>query len=337
MASRSASSGASSGGVPRDVLGRVVLVTGPEEFLAERAVHQVRALVREADAEAEVSETVASELTMATLGDLAAPSLFSTTRCVTVRRLEDLPDDAVPGLLDYAASPADDIALVLVHSGGQKGSGVLTKLRKVAAVSEVKTAAPSPRELPAFVGAELRGHGSRIEPEAADFLVQSVGHDLRSLSAAAHQLASDFEGRAVTTEMVKQYFGGRAEAKSFAVADHALFGRTTPALEELRWALDAGTAPVLVTSALASGLRGLAKLMSAPRGQGEGDLAREVGVPPWKIKTLRGQARGWDAESLGRAIRVVARTDADIKGQASDPAYALERAVIAISTGRPAR
>lgn len=322
------------GAVPREVLGRVVLVTGPEEFLAERAVQQVRELVRGTDAEAEVSETVASDLSMASLGDLAAPSLFSTTRCVTVRRLEDLPDDAGPGLLDYAAQPADDVALVLVHGGGQKGSGLLTKLRKADAVVEVKTAAPTPRELPGFVTAELRGHGSRIEPEAADFLVLAVGHDLRSLSAAAHQLASDFEGRPVTTEMVKQYFGGRAEAKSFVVADHALFGRTTPALEELRWALDGGTAPVLVSSALAAGLRGLARLMSAPRGQSEGDLARAVGVPPWKIKTLRSQARGWEPASVGHAIRVVARADADIKGQASDPAYALERAVITVSTAR---
>ena len=80
-------------------LGRVVLVTGPEEFLAERAVQQVRAAVRRADPEAELSETVADQLTMATLGELAAPSLFSATRCVVVRKLEDLPDESVPGLV----------------------------------------------------------------------------------------------------------------------------------------------------------------------------------------------------------------------------------------------
>ena len=40
-----------------DVLGRVTLVTGPEEFLAERTIAQVRAAVRAHDAEAELSET----------------------------------------------------------------------------------------------------------------------------------------------------------------------------------------------------------------------------------------------------------------------------------------
>ena len=95
-----------------------------------------------------------------------------------------------------------------------------------------------------------------------------------------------------------------------------------------------GTPTVLVTSALASGLRGLARLSSAPRGMRDNELAKEVGVPPWKLRSLRAQARGWEPEALGRAIRVVARADADIKGQATDAAYALERAVLEITRTR---
>jgi DNA polymerase-3 subunit delta len=322
---------------PAQVLGRVTLVTGPEEFLAERTVQQVRSAVRRADPEAELSETVAGQLTMATLGELAAPSLFSTTRCVVVRQLEDLPEESATGLLDYAEAPADDVALVLVHGGGPRGSGVLTKLRKASGVTEVKTAGLTAREYPGFVVDELRGHKVRIDPDAAAFLVQAVGQDLRSLSAAASQLAGDFEGKPVTIDMVKTYFGGRAEAKSFAVADHAIFGRAAKALEELRWALDGGTAPVLVTSAVAGGLRGLAKFKSAPRGMRNADLMREVGVPSWKLDIVRDQARGWDEGGIARAIRVVAAADAQIKGKAHDPAYALEKMVLDVVRSRPRR
>jgi DNA polymerase-3 subunit delta len=322
---------------PSQVLGRVTLVTGTEEFLAERTVQQVRAAVRAADPEAEVSETGADQLTMATLGELAAPSLFSTTRCVVVRAFENLPEESVPGLLAYAEAPADDVALVLVHGGGPKGSGVLTKLRKVASVTEVKTAALTAREYPGFVVNEMRGLKVKIDAGAAAFLVQAVGQDLRSLSAAASQLASDFEGKAVTIDMVKTYFGGRAEAKSFAVADHAIFGRAAKALEELRWALDGGTPPVLVTSAVAGSLRGLARFKSAPRGMRNADLIREVGVPAWKLDILRDQARGWDDGGIARAIRVVAAADADIKGKAHDASYALEKMVLDIVRARPQR
>lgn len=314
-----------------DVLGRVTLVTGKEEFLSERTVVAVRTAVREHDAEAEVSDTIGSELTLATLGELAAPSLFSSTRCIVVRELENLPEESVPGLLDYVGAPAEDIALVLVHGGGQKGSGTLNRLRKLASVTEVKSADLKPSELPGFVAGEVRGRGGRIDREAADALLQSIGHDLRSLAAAADQMVNDFPGKTLDVATVKKYFGGRAEAKSFAVADAAFSGRRTVALEELRWALDAGTAPVLVTSAFATGARGLARYMSAPRGMREADVAREAGVPPWKVRTLREQARGWDEDSVAEAIRAVATADAEVKGAASDPSYALEKLVLLVT------
>jgi DNA polymerase-3 subunit delta len=119
--------------------------------------------------------------------------------------------------------------------------------------------------------------------------------------------------------------------KSFAIADAAIYGRTATALEELRWALDNGTAPILVTSAFAAGLRGLARFMAAPRGLRDNDLAREAGVPPWKVRVLREQARGWNDLGLARAITAVARADADVKGAAGDPSYSLERMVLTVT------
>ena len=57
------------------------------------------------------------------------------------------------------------------------------------------------------------------------------------------------------------------------------------------------------------------------------DLAREVGVPPWKLKTMRSQARGWDSRGLATALKAIAVADADVKGAAADADYALESAV----------
>jgi DNA polymerase-3 subunit delta len=316
---------------PADVLGRVTLVTGKEEFLNERTVQAVRDAVRRHDGEAEFSETRGTDLSLGTLGELAAPSLFSSTRCVVVRGLEDLPEESVEGLLGYAGAPVEEVALVLVHGGGQKGSGVLNKLRKLAGVTESKSAELRASEFPSFVAAEARRHGASIDQEAASVLVQAVGQDLRSLSAAAHQLTSDFPGETLTADKVKQYFGGRAEAKSFAVADASFAGRREAALEELRWALDAGTPAVLVTSAFAGGARGLARYKGAPRAMKEADLAREVGVPPWKLRTVRDQSRGWSDAGIARAIRAIAQADADIKGAASDASYTLERLVLTIT------
>ncbi|WP_110205985.1 DNA polymerase III subunit delta [Nocardioides daejeonensis] len=324
-------------GSQAQVLGRVTLVTGPEEFLNERTVRQVREAALAQDPEVEFTDALGGDLTPASMGELSAPSLFSATRCVVVRALENVPSESVDGLLDFAAAPAEEVALVLLHSGGQKGSGTLAKLRKLPAVAEVKSAALKASEYPRFVQSEARTAGARMDDEAASFLVQAVGQDLRALAAAVDQLVNDFPGQPLDTERVRRYFGGRAEAKSFAVADAAFHGRRAVALEELRWALDGGTAPVLVTSAFATGARGLARYVSAPRGMREADLAREIGVPPWKLRTLRDQSRAWSRDGLAAAINAVAQADADIKGAAHDPAYTLERLVLTIAALRDAR
>lgn len=314
-----------------ELLGRVVLVTGKEEFLGERTVQSVRELVRRHDPESEVSETAADGLTLATLGELSAPSLFSTTRCVVVRGLENLPEESVAGLVSYAETPAADVVLVLVHGGGARGSGTLTKLRRLSTVTEHKSEEVKARDYPQFVAGEIRRFGAGIEPEAARALVDAVGQDLRALHAAARQLASDFAGERLSARVVTRYFGGRAEVKSFTIADLAFSGDRNRALEELRWALDAGTASVLVTSAFAGSARGLARYRGAGRGRPEAELAREVGVPPWKLRLVRSQAQGWSDDALGRAIRAVARADADVKGAGADASYTLERLVLTVT------
>jgi DNA polymerase-3 subunit delta len=69
----------------------------------------------------------------------------------------------------------------------------------------------------------------------------------------------------------------------------------------------------------------------------DNDLAGVVGVPPWKLRTLRDQSRGWSEAGAGAAIRAVAQADADIKGAATDAAYALERLVLTITSLRTPR
>ncbi|WP_372736730.1 DNA polymerase III subunit delta [Nocardioides sp.] len=321
---------------PSAVLGRVTLVTGKEEFLNERTVKAIRAAVRGFDAEAELSETAAADLTPATLGELAAPSLFSSIRCVVVRGLEDLPDASVDLLLDYASAPAEEVALVLVHGGGARGSGTLTKLRKQASVSEHKSVELKAWEVAGFVAAEVRAHGGRIDKESAQSLVTAIGTDLRALAAAADQLTSDADGRPITVELIKRYFGGKAEGKSFVIADAAFLGRSQTALEELRWAMSTGVPATFVTSAFAGSARGLARYRSSAGNLRDADLAREVGVPPWKLKDIKVQAQSWSDAGLSRAIRAIAAADADIKGAASDAAYTLERLVLTITALRAA-
>jgi DNA polymerase-3 subunit delta len=319
------------------VLGTVTLVTGAAEFLAEREVADVRAATLAADPESDLTELDASQLAPGALGELTSPSLFSTVRCLVVRGLPELSDDAQDQLLDYARSPQPDVVVVLVHPGGQKGKGLVDKLKKVPAVRTVACDAPKPWERARFVTSEVRRARGQIEPDAAEFLADAVGEDLRALSGAVHQLVHDFEGTRLTTELVRRYFDGRAEVRGFEIADAAIEGQVARALEQLRWARSNGTAEVLIVSAFASGLRSLARLQAAPRGMRDADLAREVGAPPFKIKALKAQLRAWEPAGLVQALHSVAAADLEIKGSALDTDYALERMVLRVVRARGSR
>jgi DNA polymerase-3 subunit delta len=316
-----------------DYLAATTLLTGSDEFMAERAIARARRAICASDPDADVSELSAAQLGPGTIAEISSPSLFASMRCVVVTALEDLPADAIEPLMAYVAQPAPDVALLLHHTGGVKGKAVLEKLRG-AGVTEIKALPMKKWELPAWLVSEFRHHNARISESAAAALVDAVGEDLRALAGAADQLAADTEGEPVTAEMVRVYFGGRAEVKGFAVADAAIEGKASEALEQLRWAFAGRVDPVLITSAVAGGLRALARYSSAPRGLREGDLAREVGVPPWKLKSLAVQSRGWSPRGLALAIQAAATADADVKGAAGDRMWACERLVISVLRAR---
>jgi DNA polymerase-3 subunit delta len=62
-----------------------------------------------------------------------------------------------------------------------------------------------------------------------------------------------------------------------------------------------------------------------------------LGLPPWKIDRARSAVRGWSPTGLDAAMGIVAALNADVKGQAADADYALERAVIDLVGARRAR
>lgn len=317
----------------KSVFGRVVLVSGPEGLLADRAVDALLAQARAESPEVEVSEVEAVRLDGPRLAEITGASLFSTRRAAVVTDAAQLDPDLYGDLVALARAVSDDLALVVVHGGGQKGKGLLDKL-KAAGAEVMDCPTTKAWELPQFVSAEARRAGATIDAGAAQSLVDAVGHDLRALAGAVTQLISDGEGGPITAEQVRRYFGGRSEVTSFVVTDAALAGRTGVAMEQLRWAMATGVAPVLITSALAAGIRGLGKLITAGSGLREVDLAREVGVPPWKLRSMRSQARGWDQGGLATALKAVAVADAEVKGAADDAAFALERAVLIVARAR---
>lgn len=308
------------------------LVLGDEELLVSRAVGEVTAAARAADAEADVRELTAAELAAADLFDLLSPSLFGGRRVVVVRGAHEAKPEVLEALRGYVADPAEEVVLVVVHPGGARGKSLVDALRAAGAVLVECAKVTRPEERLAFVRAEVARAGGSITPEATAVLLDAVGNDLRELSTACSQLVADTGGR-VDASAVARYHRGRAEVTGFAVADRAVVGDVPGALEALRWALAVGVAHVLVADALADGVRSIARVSAAGRGNPY-SMAGALGMPPWKVKRAQSQSRGWSEPGLSQAMQVVADLNAGVKGIAADPAYALEAAIRDLAAAR---
>ncbi|WP_016910614.1 DNA polymerase III subunit delta [Streptomyces xiaopingdaonensis] len=319
-----------------DLLAPVTLAVGQEELLVDRAVQQVVKAAKESDPETDVRDLQASDVSPGTLAELTSPSLFAERKVIVVRAAQDLAADSIKDVKAYLPSPAEEVVLVLAHAGGAKGKGLLEAARKAGAREVACAKVTKPAERVQFVRGEFRTLGRSATPEASQALVDAVGSDLRELASACAQLAADVEGT-IDDAVVGRYYTGRAEASSFTVADRAVEGKAAEALETLRWAVNTGVAPVMITSALAQGVRAIGKIASAPRGARPGDLARELGMPPWKVDRVRQQSRTWTPDGVAVALRAVAEADAAVKGGGRDPEYALEKAVVTVAQAARAR
>jgi len=330
-------------------VGAVTVAVGPEELLSERVVEEVVRRAREQDPGVEVDRVEVAELSEARLAGLLSPSLFSAARVVVVEGADQVRAEVTEALVLAAADLPADCSLVVRHPGGVRGRGLVDRLRKAGA-RVVTCDRLRPGDLPAFVAEEVSRAGGTVTRDAAVFLVEAVGADLRGLAAAASQLVSDApvpeqadarsRGRdsppTVDRDLVATYYGGHAQVSGFSIADAVLEGRTAEAVDRLRWALRAGVAPVLLVSALATGVRSLLRWSGLPRGSGESDAARALGVPPWKVRTIRTQAAAWPAHALARAQVAVAEADAAVKGGGGDAGFAVERVLLRLGDLREA-
>lgn len=313
------------------LFGRVVLVAGPEALLAERAVDD---LVRQALVErptASIHRVSAPDLDAGSLAEVTGGSLFATDTIVVVTDLADLGQDLFDAVVSFVTQPSPDLALVLVHPGGNKGKGLVDRLKK-ARVQTVDCPAIKAWKLPEFAVNEARQAGGRLDPPTATKLVEAVGDDPRAVAAAVRQLLADADDGTITEAAVRRYFAGRADVTSFTVADHVMAGRRNEALGALRWALETGVAPVLVTSALANALRAQGRYTDfVGQRMRDVDLARDLGVPPFKVKEIVQRSRDWTPRGLASSLKLVAEADAAVKGQAADPSFALERMVMGVA------
>jgi DNA polymerase III subunit delta len=316
-----------------DLVG-LTLIQGGESILADRAIAAIIA----SRSGATVTQLDCAEIELGAITDALAPSLFGEDRIIVLREIQELAQELQEEITEYLTNSDESVHLVLWHKGGVKGKALLDKVKKLKPEIVQADTIKKDGDKAQFVHVEFARAGRKVTVDAVQALVDALGSDLRELSGAISQLASDTTaGKTIDSDDVEKFQRGRVETTGYDVADATLDGKTDIALITLRQALESGVDPVLITSALASSIRTLAKVSGASRGVKSFELASSLGLPPWQIDKARRQLQGWSPATLSAAVVTLAQADADIKGASADPGYALERCILDIARERAAR
>lgn len=311
----------------------VVLISGPEQFLADRAERSIRAMLRSNETALEIHDVDAASYGKGELFTLASPSLFAEPRLIRVDAVEKASDAFLEDAKHYLSQPAEGTTLILRHAGGQRGKALLDAVRgdagtSIGALEVVCAEIKKDSDRLGFAQAEFRRLEAQIAPTALRALVAAYQGGLGELAGAIEQLVSDV-GNRLTEADVERSTEGRVEAGAFKVADAATAGRAAEALVLLRQSLSTGTDKIPMLAALNMKVRAMARVYGA-RGS-SGELASEFGMAPWQVERAQRETRGWTEADLARAIDLAAETELALKGGSKDPEYALERYVLFIA------
>ncbi len=308
------------------------LLLGSEGALADRALAKLLAQLK--DEKAETTTLSASDVIVGDIADALAPSLFSERRALIIKDLQDLDDECKPEITRYLDAIDATTTVIFLHKGGVKGKALLDAIKKAKPEIVACDAIKKEAEKEQFVKELFLDSGRKATPGAVKALVGALGSDLRELQQAVSQISLDAPSGAIDEAIIDKFHQGRIETTGFDVADATLDGNLPVALVTLRSALETGTDPVMVTSAIAASLRSLAKVSGANRGSKSFELAGELGMAPWQIDKARRQLSAWSLRGIAAATEALAQADADVKGASSDPIFALEKALATIAAAR---
>jgi len=220
---------------------------------------------------------------------------------------------ALEPLTHALKDPPPETVLVLIVRG--KPLAALIKAVKGADGEVREYAAPKPWELARWVVARAVEHGLALDAEAARTLIALSGGGQQRLVREIEKLAIAVHPRtAADADEVERLVAGDATPKVYDLADAVAAGDLAPALAMLEELIDRDERGGRVVYPVVGRLREVHRVFDLlDAGVSENDLAKQLRVPPWRVKKAVAIARKTDRESLERALCRLAELELDLR------------------------
>ena len=270
-------------------------------------------------------ETDASEI----LGLAEEVSFFSSRRRLFVKWADKLAARDGERLIPYLQSPNPETTLIFAAGKLDGRTKWVQVLKKHATVVDC---APLPEKSRAgWIRQQACQRGLELEGPALEMLKEHGAEGLYCVVQELEKLAAYIpEGQRVQVKDVELVRGKPPGISVFDWSDAVSVGDHGRALDIVAKNLDTGEAPLRMLGAFLWQMRRIWKANALlHEGTEHNQVARQVGIPPFRAREFMQQARRWHETQLRQAWTAFAAADSALKGgRASSPKLILDDLVI---------
>lgn len=292
----------------------IYVLASEHPILIERVVHAIREVAVPPMARGFNYDVVEGKPSAQRIIALAQTlPMMAKNRMVYVRDLAGMPADEAEPLLEYLAKPNPSTVIVCVTSKLDKRLKLYAGLAKKKFLHVLEP--PRAHALPGWVKAEAKAKKVVFDPPAINRLIDAVGGDLSRLTLAVEQLGLYAGDRPVTSDDVDELIADTRERSVFELTDAIGSGDRGRALAAVSSLCDQRESAVGVVVMLARHVRQMALVHTLKaQGASRGEWASKLGVPPFIVDKIAGQARAYSPAALATATQKLAMADRALKG-----------------------
>lgn len=302
----------------------VYLIYG-EKYLADQALERLRNRIAEGAASLNVNVFSAASSNPNEVLQAADTLPFLGERHLVIVKDFDKANAADQrSYAAYAENPAATTVLVLMADKANKGSVIYKTVQKTGQVYEFKT--PKDTELFAWVEKQFNDRGKKPVPIATRYIIEQVGTDLATLNSEIEKTCVYLgEKKIAEPQDLVEIIAKNPQNTIFELVDALGAKERRQALSILNRLFAAGEPPLKVLTMIVRQFRMILKTKALTANRiGSGELAKELGVPPFVVDKYRRQCERFSFKEIKRIYDLLQATDIAIKTGEIRPDMALE-------------
>lgn len=328
-------------------IGSLYLMEGPEEYIKQTALEQLRRVLLPPGLEA-LNETVlenpplpALRAAAETLPFMAERRLVIVKECALLRPSrkaeedsaeEAGDDDQTKSFCDYIAALPSTTCLVFYERGKADGRrklyGAIKKHGRAVSFDLL-----ADEELNRWIIQTLKSLGKEISPAVASRLSFTVGRDAALLRGEMEKLAAHARTRgAISGEDIQAVCIKSLEASVFDLVDHLVEGKVSQAFSLMENLMRTGGSRFGILAMVLRQYRILFHYKLLKQGGATPqDIRSRLGIPPFAVDRAARQAGAYTLPQLRQALRLCLDTEFSVKSGRMAEEGALERAMLLLS------